>query len=60
MVDQRAERDAALALRVVEYMRLIRSTSEFGSITFHVRSGDIVKAEVLISDHRPYQFTPRA
>ena len=53
MVDSKlAEHDAALALRVIDYLKLIRSTSHFGLITIKVRSDESVSYEVTIYDHR--------
>ena len=51
-----AEHDAALALRILEYLKLFRSTSDFGCMTFKVSKGIIVKTEVTIYDNRPYKL----
>ena len=55
MVDQK-EHDAALALRIIDYLKLIRSTSHFGCITFKIRNDEIQSAELTISDHRSFSL----
>jgi len=61
MVDQ-GEQNAALALRLFDYLRLIRSCSGHGVITFKVKAGEVITSEVSISDHRKYNLDdlPRA
>lgn len=55
MVD-RGEHNAALALRLFDYLRLVRSCSGHGTITFKVKAGDVITSEVTISDHRKYDL----
>lgn len=48
--------DAALALRIIDYLKLFRCTSGFGKLTFYVRHDDVEKVDVTIYDHRPFKL----
>jgi len=48
--------DAALALRICDYLKLFRCTSDFGKLTFYVRHGEVEKTDVTIYDHRPFKL----
>ena len=47
-----ATHDMELPHRILNYLRLIRSTSDFGTITLDIRHGLVVYSEVTVRDNR--------